>query len=87
MIVEALDVNVSFLRAEQGSSANDILQRIEDALKCPEFFDGLVSQHNFELLKPIPPEQLRFHGVMKYKDSENFDRFKLLPFLPDATRS
>jgi hypothetical protein len=86
MIVEALDVNVSFLRAEQGGLADDIMQRIDKALECPEFFDSLISQHNFELLQPIPTRQLRFYRVLKYKDLEGFDKFNLEIFSPNAAQ-
>jgi hypothetical protein len=34
-------------------------------LECQEYYDDLVGQHNFELTRPVPPEQLRFQEVVK----------------------
>lgn len=85
IVIEAPDVQVSNLRAENGGNAQSILDFIldtpRDDLDDPEFFDLWLGQSNFELSEPIPSKQLRFHSVRKYKNEEGFERFEFTPLL------
>ena len=71
LVIEAHDVEVGFLRAEQGGDSTQALRCIEDAM-CddPDFYDLLVQQENFELVKPVPPCQLRFYEVKERFESD-----------------
>lgn len=71
ILVEARDILISSLRAEQGGGMQSLLERIEEALQDPEFYDGLVGQHNFELLEAVPIEQLRFYEVAKVTEFDD----------------
>jgi hypothetical protein len=78
LVIEAHDVDPNSLRTEQGRDINDALNEIECLLtEKDDMFDIMLQQTNFELLKPIPAQQLRFYGV-KYRTNA-FDDFELIP--------
>jgi len=64
ILVEACDVPVALLRAEQGGSCSPCLEFIEHVLADPDIYDMVVQQANFELLAPIPASQLRFYKIV-----------------------
>jgi hypothetical protein len=64
MLIEAYEVPVTSLRAEQGGSCGAVLEQIERALADPEIYDTMVQQDNFELLRPVPASQLRFTKIV-----------------------
>jgi hypothetical protein len=65
LLVEARDVEITALRAEQGGKIARILACMEDALQDYDNYDFVVGQHNFDLTHPVPPHKLRFHTVSK----------------------
>ena len=92
IVIEAREVEVCNLRAENGGSAESILDFIRDTpredLDDPEFYDLWLGQSNFELSEPIPSGQLRFHSVRKYMDEKGSERFEFTPLLvANAVRS
>jgi hypothetical protein len=65
LLVEARDVEVASLRAEQGGSCAAILERVESALAELDTYDLMVQQENFELLRVVPVASLRFHKIKR----------------------
>jgi hypothetical protein len=65
ILVEAVDVALSQLRAEQGGGHQRALAQIEWALEDPDLYDAIVAQANFELIQALPPKQLRFYEIRK----------------------
>jgi hypothetical protein len=65
MLIEAHNVPVAFLRAEQGGPCGRVLESIQSALNDPAVpYDLMVQQENFELLCPIPASQLHFYKIV-----------------------
>lgn len=63
LLVEARDVPVALLRAEQGGSCRPFLEYIESVLGDPNY-DTMIQQTNFELLGPILAFQLRLYKII-----------------------
>jgi len=63
ILVEAIDIPVELLRAEQGGSRHSALDRMNSALDDMSLYDRVVQQANFELVAPIPSRQLRFYAI------------------------
>ncbi len=91
LLVEASGVELSSLRAEQGGSTKEILERLERRLyKDPDFYNRRAAQDNFELLHPIPRGRLRFHEVVEVREFDDEGGFrdviKLTPFKQSSAR-
>jgi hypothetical protein len=86
MVVEARDVDVTSLRAEQGGSIFEILERMEYASEEESSYDGCVQQENFELTTALGSNQLRFHIPRKVKEYDEIGCSRELlildPFVP-----
>lgn len=86
MVVEARDVEVTTLRAEQGGGISEILGRMEYFLDDESSYDDSVQQENFELTAPVPSNQLRFHSPAKQRDHDEIGYSRevlvLHPFVP-----
>jgi hypothetical protein len=65
IVVEARGVPVHMLRTEQGSGTELLLARMGRVPEDTEYYDALVAQHNFELMGPVPAENLRFYSVKR----------------------
>ncbi len=85
MLVEANGVELNSLRAEQGGGIEEVLERMESAFEDAEFYDTLVGQANFELTRPMPRDQLKFHNITRIQecDDQGASRevIRLSPFL------
>lgn len=66
LLVEARDVEVTSLRAEQGGSCAAILERIGSALSELDMYDLIVQQESFELLQAVPTADLRFYKIKRH---------------------
>jgi hypothetical protein len=68
VVVEASEVPLHLLRAEQGGGIEYLLASIEEMLDDPDIFDWMVGPLNFELIGIVPLRDLRFFGVSKVKE-------------------
>jgi hypothetical protein len=79
LLVEARDVELASLRAEQGGGHSNLLAHIERSLEDdPELYDLMVQQTNFELVRPVPTAQLLFYEVKKVEEASG--ELEFLPF-------
>jgi hypothetical protein len=77
LLIEARDVEVSSLRAEQGGSCEAVLKHIESVLNEPDiYYDLIVQQANFELLRAIPIANLQFYKI-KALSADKLGEFEL----------
>jgi hypothetical protein len=77
LLVEARDVEVAALRAEQGGSCAAILERIDIALSDLDMYDDVVQQDNFELLQVVPTANLQFYKIRRHSVDRLFGDFDL----------
>lgn len=77
LLIEARDVEVASLRAEQGGSSAAILKRIESSLDDLDIYDEVVQQHNFELLQAVPTSNLRFYKIRRHSTDKLLGDFEL----------
>lgn len=86
MVVEARDVEVTSLRAEQRGSILEILERMQCASEEESLYDGCVQQENFELTAPVGSNQLRFQIPRRVKEYDEIgcsrELLVLDPFVP-----
>jgi hypothetical protein len=86
VVVEANDVEVDCLLTERGQSCEQVLEALQDALDDLDrdhdydLFDTWVQQMNFELARPVPPSQLRFHRiVVPQSGHDSMENLQLVP--------
>ncbi len=75
-MVEISNVPVSILRNENGGPPDTELSCIQYALESGHTDE--LQQCNFELLRPIPPEQLEFFLIQDYVSGGPGNHFSLL---------
>lgn len=80
MLIEAHEVDVLSLRAEQGGDNAPVLADIEAALEDPDIYEVMTSQSNFELIRPIPASQLHFYRIAgPHSGHESLEALQLEP--------
>ncbi len=87
ILIQANDVNIASLRAEQGGPPDDALRWIQETLEetdCDaEYFDMMTQQSNFELACPVPPSQLNSFLIETEPSSDYRPRkVRLAPYHP-----
>ncbi len=71
LLVEALRVPIRSLRSEQGNAPEVVMD--------PESFHGMFQQHNFELIHPLPADNLRYYEIEWHNSDLDLPKYSLRP--------
>lgn len=91
ILVEAQQIELSSLRTEQGGDIHQVFARIEamtndSGVETGDIADIWLSQSNFELIQPVPRDQLKFHTFETIVESDGDGGsqrvLRLSPFVP-----
>ncbi len=81
LLVEALRVPIRSLRSEKGDAPEVVIDQINN---LPDGMDSILfhvvfQQHNFELIGPLPVENLRYYEIEWHNSDPDLPKYSLRP--------
>ena len=81
LLVEALQVPIRSLRSEKGDTPEVVINQINNLSDGmdPEPFHGMCQQCNFELIHPLPADNLRYYEIEWHNSDPALPKYSLRP--------
>ena len=79
LLVEALQVPIQNLRSEEGDAPEVVIDQINNFTDGidPELFHVVCQQCNFELIHPLPADNLRYYEIEWHNSDLNLPKYSL----------
>ena len=81
LLVEALRVPIRSLRSEQGDAPEVVIDQINNLPDGTDskLFHVVFQQHNFELIHPLPADNLRYYEIEWHNSALDLPKYSLRP--------